>query len=176
MRVLDWWPHSTPAAREVMGAESLADDLMLRARVCWGERREWGVVAGWREHREEIWGVLQGARCPTGTEEGQGQRVKGRWDNSLDENNNPLIQSSCERVLSGAVCRVCVLERQKAGEWVSVSEDLEKTCVCASDSFMLVFSRCVCVSQGCNILIGEAYLRDQPPHPEQPPTGHFLLF
>lgn len=55
-----------PAALEVMGAESLADVLMLRAR---------GLLKGGREER---WGVLQGVNCPTGTEEGQGQRVKGR--------------------------------------------------------------------------------------------------
>lgn len=148
--------------------------------VCWGERREWGVVAGWLENREEIWGVLQGARCPTGTEEGQGQRVKGRWDNSLDENNNPLIQSSCERVLSGAVCRVCVLERQKAREWVSVSEELEKTCVCVCKWLIHAFSRCVCVcvsvSLGCNILIGEAYLGISRPNQSSPPQVTFSCF
>lgn len=33
-RVLDWWPHSTPAACEVTGTKSLVDDLMFRAWGC----------------------------------------------------------------------------------------------------------------------------------------------
>lgn len=106
MWVLFWWPHSPPAAPELMGAESPADDLMLGAlsELRKGEmdrkrEREGGVLLADGEDREERRGVLQGARCPTGTEEGQGQRVKGRWDNSLAENNKPLIQSSCRRVL-----------------------------------------------------------------------------
>lgn len=73
--------------------------------------------------------ALQGARRPTGTEEGQGHWVKGRLDNSLAENNNPVIQSSCRRAPSRAVCWV-FLERQKPAEWVNVAKMLEERVAC----------------------------------------------
>lgn len=78
-QVSDWWPH----------VQRLR--FLLReggVECCWlmGERR-----------------AVLGVRHPIGTEEGQGQRVKGSWGNSLAQNNNLLIQSSCERVLQSCV-------------------------------------------------------------------------
>lgn len=124
MLVLIWWPHNTPAEREVICAKSPLDDLMFRARGSFCHLTE-GQMEGGREggrwggsllvegragrsfgvcFRE--WGTL------TGTEEGQGQRVRRRWDNSLDEIISPVIHSSCKRVQSWTLDSVCVRERK----------------------------------------------------------------